>query len=320
MISCVVFLLFGIFLNPATAQTKISLASTLPNTGLNKVVVDTFVAEMKKAAPDLTIDLFMDGKLGGEKELLEMLKLGETQIQIGTLHSTVYFSELDATSVPYLFPNYATIRAFLSGPIGERMNQALLQKGNGVFLGVFDMGSRWTTSNKKFETLEELKGIKIRIAEIPIWIKVWSGIGATVTPMPAPDVYSALKTGVIDAQDNMLSNILGRKIYEAQKFLINTQHMQTYNTIMAQKTFWNKLTPERKKTFQNAIDVATKAGDDQTKAENERIVKKLQEFGLTLVQPKPEFRTKALPVIEKVAKEILAPGVYDEALKAAAKR
>ena len=300
----------------AGAQTKIVFSSTLPATGLNKVVVDTFVSELKKSAPDMVVDLFMDGKLGGEKELLEMLKLGEIHLQMGTLQTTQYHPELDAPSVPYLFPDYASIKRFLAGPIGDKMNQALLQKGNAVYLGIYSQGSRWTTCNKKFETLDELKGIKMRVSEIPIWLKVWSALGAVVTPIPAPEVYSALKTGVVDGQDNMLSNILGRKIYEAQKFLINTSHLQAYVTIMSQKAFWGKLTPQKQTAIKNAVAVATKAGDDQVTQENEQIIKKLQELGLTLVQPKPEFREKARPIVESIAKQTLAPGVYEEALKA----
>lgn len=314
-----VLVILGIMLGHAymvNAQTKIVFSSTMPGTGLNKVVVDTFVSELKKSAPDMVVDLFLDGKLGGEKELLEMLKLGEVHIQMGTLHTTQYHPELDAPSIPYLFPDYASINRFLAGPIGDKMNQALLQKGNGVYLGIYSQGSRWTTSNKKFETLEELKGVKMRIAEIPIWLKVWSALGAVVTPIPAPEVYSALKTGVVNGQDNMLSNILGRKIYEAQKYLINTSHLQAYVTIMAQKTFWGKLTPQKQTAIRNAVGVATKVGDETVTKENERIIKKLQELGLTLVQPKPEFRVKALPIIESIAKQTLAPGVYEEALRA----
>jgi TRAP-type transport system periplasmic protein len=317
MVFALLIIIVFVGFSSAIAQSKIVFSSTMPGTGLNKVVVDTFVSELKKSAPDMVVDLFLDGKLGGEKELLEMLKLGEIDIQMGTLHTTQYHPELDAPNVPYLFPDYASIKRFLAGPIGEKMNQILLLKGNAIYLGIYSQGSRWTTSNKKFETVEELKGIKMRISELPMWLKVWSGLGATVTPIPAPEVYSALKTGVVDAQDNMLSNILGRKIYEAQKFLINTSHLQSYVTIMAQKKFWEKLTPQKQTAIRNAVDVATKVGDDQVTQQNEEIVKKLQDLGLILVQPKPEFRVKALPIIEPIAKQTLAPGVYEEAVRAA---
>lgn len=309
-------LIAGLATTPAFAQNKYSLASAVPNTGVNKVVVDTFIAELKKSEPDITIDTFLDGKLGGEKELLEMLKLGETQFQMGVIHSALYYPELDATLVPYLFPDYASIERFLSGPIGEKMNRTLLQKGSAVFLGTYYQGPRWSTSNKKFETLDDLKGIKVRMPEIPLWIKIWGGMGATISPIPSPEVYSALKTGVIDAQENMLSNILGRKIYEAQKYLINTAHQQAYVTVMAQKDFWAKLPEQKQKSIRAAMEVATKAGTEATLKTNVEIVAKLQAAGLELVQPKPEFRTKAMPIIEAAAKATLAPGVYEAAVAA----
>jgi len=304
---------------PAHAQ-KISLASTAPYTGVNKTYVDAFVAEMKTRVPGMTIDLFLEGKLGGEKELLEQLKLGETHIHLGVIHSALYYPELDATLMPYLFPDYASIQRYLAGPMGAKMNEALERKGGGIYLGTFYQGPRWTTSNKSFATLDELKGVKIRMPEIPIWIKIWGGLGAVITPIPSPEVYSALKTGVVDAQENMLSNILGRKIYEAQKFLIATRHQQAYTTTIAQRNWFRKLPADQQAALRAASAAADKAASEQAIEENASTVKKLQDFGLTLVEPKPEFRAKAMPVIEKVAKDVLAPGAWEAAVAAIEKK
>lgn len=316
-VRCLVLAAALIAVGPAIAQSKYTFASSVPNTGVNKVVVDTFIAELAKSEPDVEIDTFLDGKLGGEKELLEQLKLGETQFHMGVIHSSQYYPELDATLVPYLFPDYAGIQRFLAGPIGDKMNRALLQKGNAVFLGTYYQGPRWSTSNKKFQTLDELKGVKVRMPEIPLWIKIWGGMGATITPIPSPEVYSALKTGVIDAQENMLSNILGRKIYEAQKYLIDTAHQQSYVTVMAQKDFWAKLPEQKQKAIRAAMEIATKAGTEAALKTNVKIVGQLQAAGLELVEPKPEFRDKAMPIIEAAAKATLAPGVYEAAIAAA---
>ena len=204
----------------AEARSRYVLASALPNSGLTRIFLDTFLAEMRQRAPAITIDLALDGRLGGEAELVDQLKAGEHELHLGVLHSAIHYPELDATLVPYLFPDYPSVERFLAGPVGRRMADALARRGQAVGLGTWDMGQRWTTSAKRFETVEELHDVKIRMPEIPLWIKVWGGMGAAVAPIAAPEVPAALRAGTVDAQENVLSNILGRRLYETQAFLI----------------------------------------------------------------------------------------------------
>ncbi|MEF2553145.1 TRAP transporter substrate-binding protein [Aurantimonas sp. A2-1-M11] len=304
-----------VFAGCVSAQT-VTLASTVPDNGVNKVVVEALKEELSNAAPDMTLDIFLDGTLGGENELIDLVRIGETQLHMGVIHASEYFPELDATLVPYLLPDYESVKRFLEGPIGEKMKTALEEKGNAKFLGTYYQGARWATSNKAFTTLPELNGIKIRMPEIPLWIDIWSGMGAVTTPMPSPEVFSALQTGVIDAQENMLSNIYGRKIYEVQDYLIATRHQQSYVTVMANLDFWNDLDEPQQQALQTAVDAATKAGSDAAVDENERIIGLIEDAGVEVVEPKPEFREKALPIIRTAADKVLAPGVYEAAIEA----
>ncbi|MCW7545775.1 TRAP transporter substrate-binding protein [Aurantimonas litoralis] len=307
---------FSMLLAGGVSAQTVTLASTVPDNGVNKVVVEALKAELATAAPDMTLDIFLDGTLGGENELIDLVRIGETQIHMGVIHASEYFPELDATLVPYLLPDYDSVQRFLDGPVGDKMKAALEEKGNAKFLGTYYQGARWATSNTAFTTLPELEGIKIRMPEIPLWIDIWSGMGAVTTPMPSPEVFSALQTGVIDAQENMLSNIYGRKIFEVQKYLIATRHQQSYVTVMANLDFWNGLDAAQQEALQSAIDAATEAGSDAAVEENKRIIGLIEAAGVETVEPKPEFREEALPVIKAAADKILAPGVYDAAIEA----
>jgi len=298
----------------AHAQTA-TLASTISNNGVNKIVVDTFRQELATRLPSVKLEIFLDGTLGGERELIELVKIGETQFHFGVIHSAQYFAELDATLIPFLFTDYESIQVFLAGPVGDRIKQVLEARGNAKFLGTYFQGARWTTSNRPFRTLDELKGIKIRMPEIPLWINVWSGLGAVTTPMAAPEVFSGLQTGVIDAQENTLSGIHGRRLYEVQKALINTQHLQAYTTFMVNLDFWKKLNASGQKAVQDAADVALKTATAAAQAENEETVKSIVAAGLQRVEVSQEFRRAAMPVVERAARRQLAPGVYEEALK-----
>lgn len=296
---------------------KVTLASSAPNSGINKVFIDKFTAEMESRAPGLDLEVFLDSQLGAERELIDLVRMGETSIHMGVIHSSQYYPELDATLVPYLFQSYDAVKKFLAGPIGKKMDEALLQKGNAVRLGYYYQGARWTsTKSKSFETVDQLKGVKIRMPKIPLWIDIWSGLGATIAPMPSKEVFSAMQAGVIDAQENMLSNIWGRRLYEVSDYLIATKHQQSYITVMANQKFWSKLSDAERAAIQGAVDAATQAADDAASALNDKIVKDITAKGVKLVEPKPAFREAALPVVEKAARETLAPGVWDEAVKA----
>ncbi|EPX76806.1 putative extracellular solute-binding protein [Salipiger mucosus DSM 16094] len=299
---------------PAGAQT-ITLASTVPDEGINTVMVETLSSELEERLPDANLDIFLDGTLGGERELIDLVRIGETQIHMGVIHASEYFPELDATLVPYLFPDYGSVQAFLGSETGDRLKAALEERGNAKFLGTYYQGSRWATSNTAFRTLEDLESIKIRMPEIPLWIDIWSGLGAITTPMPSPEVFSALQTGVIDAQENMLSNIWGRNIYEVQDYIVATQHQQSYVTVMANLDFWDSLTGEQQEALQAAIDAATAAATDAAVEENEEILQKIEDAGLEYVEPAPEFREKAMPVIREAASGILEEGIYEAAVK-----
>lgn len=302
----------------AHADSKITLASSAPNTGINKVFVDTFVADLKTRASDIKVEVFMDSQLGAERELIDLVRIGETTMQMGVIHSSQYYPELDATLVPYLFQTYDGVKAFLAGPNGQKMSEALKAKGNAVVLGYYYQGARWTTTRgRSFSNVEELKGLKIRMPKIPLWINIWSGLGATIAPMPSKEVFSAMQAGVIDAQENMLSNIWGRRIHEVSEFLVATKHQQSYITVMINQDFWKGLTDTQRKAVQAAVDKGTAAADAEAAKVNDKIIADIQAAGVKLVTPAPEFRKAALPIVEKAARDILAPGVWEEAVKAA---
>ncbi|MES1923963.1 TRAP dicarboxylate transporter subunit DctP [Salinisphaera sp. T31B1] len=302
---------------PAAQAKTVTIASSAPNSGINKVFVDTLVSELGKRTPELDTETFLDSQLGAERELIDLVRFGETTIHMGVIHSAQYYPELDATLIPYLFQDYASVKRFLAGPYGQKMEAALRQRGNAVTLGYYYLGARWTTTRgRAFRTVDELKGLKIRMPKIPSWIDIWSGLGATITPMPSKEVFSAMQAGVIDAQENMLSNIWGRRIYEVSDYLVATKHQQSYITVMINQDFWNDLSAEQQTAVQASVDAASQAADNKAFEYNKKIIADIEASGVELVEPDPSFRKDALPVVKKVADGILADGVWDAAVAA----
>ena len=301
---------------PAEAPARPLLASAMANAGLTRIFVDALLAEMRGRLPAVTLDISLDGRLGGETDLIDMLKAGEHDLHIRVIHGAVYYPELDATLVPWLFPDYPSVERFLAGPVGRRMADALARRGNAVLVGTYDMGPRWTTASRRIETLDDLRGIKIRMPEVPLWIKIWGGMGAAVTPIAAPEVPGALRAGAVDAQENTLSNIVGRRAHDGQRYLIETAHQHGYASVLANRAFWHKLPAERRRQLQDAIDRASDAATDAVRTENARLLAQVEAGGIIRLQPRPEFRQKAMPIVDKAVRETLAPGIYEAALAA----
>ncbi len=302
----------------ASKVLELSFATTMNDSGVDKLLTQKFkekVKELSKGTMD--VKLYMGGQLGGEKEALELMKRGELDMGYNVVQASLYYPDLDATQVPFLFPDLESIERFMAGPIGQKIKDVLVEKGGMMWLGIHGYGSRATTSNRRFKNPQEMKGLKLRLPEIPIWIAVWKELGALPTPIPAPDIMMALKTGVVDAQENFLTNIAGRKMWEAQKYLILTNHVElVQNWLMSKKT-WDKLTPEQRSVVQQAFKEAITYLKPLVKEENQRFIEEAKKNGMEVIVPNREaFVKKAAPAIEKVVKEKLAPGVYEEALRA----
>lgn len=261
----------------------------------------------------ITVKLFPGAVLGGEKDNIEQIKTGEIQMSIfGDILTSQYAPQYDATVVPFIFPDMESVYKYWNGPFGERIKQELEQKGNILLIGLQRRGARELTINKEVKTPEDLKGVKIRVPEIPTWVTVWKSLGTLPTPIAWNEVYSSLQLKVVDAQENPYENIYTAKLYEVQKYTIKTDHLYNLFHIVINKDFFNSLKPEYQKIIQDAINDATKWGDEQMKTRDAELEQKLKDAGMKIVEvDKEAFRKAAIPGIKEVAKG-WAPGVWDE--------
>jgi TRAP-type C4-dicarboxylate transport system substrate-binding protein len=142
------------------------------------------------------------------------------------------------------------------------------------------------TVNKEVKTPEDLAGLKIRVPESPVFVKSWERLGAAPTPMAFGEVFTSLQQGVIDGQENPLSLIYNSKFNEVVKFLVKTEHVREPITVVISESKFKSLSPELQEALVNAAN-----GEGKTFANNEvtngdsEFLKKLQEGGMTLVEP-----------------------------------
>ncbi len=174
------------------------------------------------------------------------------------------------------------------------------------------------TANAKVIEPESLKGLKLRLPKNPDWIKVWEEFGVIPTPVPAPEMFLALQTGLVDAQENPFTAIHVRKLWEVQKYVVLTQHVVDFHITVISKTFLDKVSPEyREMILQAAKDMIEWQKDYVA---NDLIAKYRAEAeakGMEIVTPNRDaYRKIAMGAWAKL-KGQWEPWVYDQLLKEA---
>jgi tripartite ATP-independent transporter DctP family solute receptor len=312
-----------LLVSSAQAQKPIELAFALHTApgGPDHAAVQKFKEMVEsKSKNRLKVNIFPGAQLGGERDNLEQLKQGEVALtQSGDLTISLYAPEYGALIVPFVFPNVEAVFKAWDGWMGKEIRKAAMAKGKVHIVGIQRRGSRMLTAKKEIRTPDDLKGVKLRVPEIPDWVTVWKEMGALPTVVAWPEVFGALQTGVVDAQENPLYLIYTTKLYEVQSHVMLTAHVHAcFHWLMSDKVL-SSLPKDLQEIVLNSAKEAAAYGDRITKEQEEDFKKKLAEKGMKVVAVdiKP-FMAKAQPAIDKIRQK-WAKGVFEEVQKISGK-
>ncbi len=228
------------------------------------------------------VQVFPGSQLGNDRDMAEGMRLGSVDFSLNAGVLSNFVPSLGLLEIPYIFRDVTHMRAVLAGPIGDELAGSLLKSGIRV-LGWWERGPRQLTVNKPVAGIADVKGMKIRVPEIPVSVDAWRAFGTNPTPMAFGEVYTGLQQKVIDGQENPLAIIWSAKLYEVQKYLVRTNHVYGYVALaMSEKTF-QKLSPELRDSIQEAAREAT-AFENRLVWDNEQqLAKDLQAKGMQFV-------------------------------------
>jgi tripartite ATP-independent transporter DctP family solute receptor len=255
--------------------------------------------------------------MGDEKQTFELLSQGSVEFgAVGSGPISVFFPKYFINEVPYMFSSQDDFWKFWNGP-GKEL-AALMEKQRGVRTdGVVYRGARYLTSNTPVRTIADVKGLKMRLPPTKSWFKVWESLGAVPSTIAFSEVYLALKTGVVEAQENPPETILAYKFYEAQKYLIATEHVYAAAIVMSSAKWWATLSKDDQALFTKAMQEAMAVGNALTKNGDAEIVKKLQGLGMTLITvDKNAFKVAVRPAVDSLAKTDWDPAFYEKVKEA----
>lgn len=185
---------------------------------------------------------------------------------------------------PYIFRDWDHVKTvFLNSDILEKLDSNMPKQVGVRSLGWVPVGFREVTTNKEINSFADFKGLRLRVPNVPYCIWFAEGIGASPITMNFSELFTALEQGMVDAQENPYNTIVASKVYEAQKYLVETSHMFTGNAVYINEKKWNSLSAAQQEIVQASMDQAIEFSFELA-LDNEKAAKKiLTDAGLTII-------------------------------------
>ncbi|MDT8284101.1 MAG: TRAP transporter substrate-binding protein [Thermovirgaceae bacterium] len=252
----------------------------------------------------IKVTIFPNATLGDERTLLERMKMGIVDAGIITSGPIINFvPQFGVIDLPFLFSSPEHAYKVLDGPIGQSLFSKLEEQGlKGLAWG--ERGFRNLTNSKRpVETPGDIKGLKIRVMQNPVYVDSFKALGANAVPMAWTEALTALQQGTVDGQENPLNVIVSFKLYESQKYMTITRHAYAPAPIIMSMLTWKKLSADQQQAVLKAAQEAV-VFERNFNNENEKSwVKELQGKGMVVSTPdlKP-FLEAVKPVYDAYGK------------------
>jgi tripartite ATP-independent transporter DctP family solute receptor len=274
----------GLAIAPASAQTKVKWGHVYETSEpFHTESVWAGQEFAKRTNGKYQIEVFPASQLGKETDINQGLSLGSVDIIIsGSSFAARAFPPIGVTYYPFTFRDSDHLLAYTKSDIFKELTKGYEDKTGHRITAVTYYGIRHTTSNKAFKTCAEMKGLKIRVPDVPAYLAMPRSCGANTTPIAFAEVYLALQNGTVEAQENPLTTIEAKKFYEVQKHIILTGHIVDHlNTVVA-KGFWEKLSPDEQKILTEVTQEAAARATAKIKADEVKLVQFFKDKGLTI--------------------------------------
>lgn len=243
----------------------------------------------------MKIQVYANSVLGGDRELLESCKDGDIPFVVqNTAPQVAFMPEVAVFDLPEAFSSIEEARKAVDRKVFFDQMKAVYKKSGYQLMVYADQGFRVLTSNKPIARVADLKNIKIRTMENSNHIAFWKALGTNPTPMTFSEVYIGLQQGTIDAQENAIENIVSNKLYEQQKYLVETNHLPHYISLIISDQFYQGLSKEDQAILDEAAQTAkvyARQIADERSADRLKIVK---DNGLQIIPFSNDLRDEML--------------------------
>ncbi|MBI1779598.1 MAG: TRAP transporter substrate-binding protein [Proteobacteria bacterium] len=308
----------------ARAQTKLTFSHHVPTNHILHEAAERFAKRVSELTQgQVTVEVRPASQLFNLRTSAEALQLGTLDFAWTDLGSLANWQPyLGFTSVPFLFNDFDHAFKVLYGPIGEQVRKEVLEKLGIDILSLGASGFRIFVLKKPVHMADDLKGMKLRVPEIPVYVDMARALGTNPTPIPAGEIYTALQTGVVDGMEGPPDFVETGKLFEVGGYATRTYHIMTEVSLMASAKRLGALPPAHQKAVR---DAAVEVVQGWYKQENLKAQESSMQIlrGKLKMDEKPDiasFRAKMGPVIDSFVAKVGPKGrEYVDAVLAAGK-
>ncbi|MDO5624094.1 MAG: TRAP transporter substrate-binding protein [Pseudomonadota bacterium] len=312
---------------PIWAQDiKARMGTSLPDSHPQTLGARKF-AELaaQKSQGRIRITVFSAGQLGSDQQMQSALRGGTQEF---TAPSTATLANLDKAfgilGTPFAFTSPAQADAVLDGPFGQSLLERLPAVGM-VGLAFWENGFRHLSNSRRpVARLEDMRGLKVRTMQNALYIDMFRGLGANAVPMAVTELFTALETRAVDAQENPYTVVHAQKFYDVQKYLSATGHAYDALVLVVSRKFWDGLPAADQALLREAAREATLHQRQTSRQLNARLRQELIGLGMQVNDVSPPERERMRVALQGVIdKHAAASGAdvaarFQQALAAAA--
>ena len=278
---------------PAMAQTKLKWAHVYETSEPFHTSSVWAAGEIaKRTNGRYTIEVYPASQLGKETDINQGLSLGSIDMIIsGSSFAAKSYPPIGVTYYPFTFRDATHLLAYTKSDVFKELAKGYADKTGHQIIAVTYYGVRHTSSNRAIKSCGDMKGLKIRVPDVPAYLAMPRACGANTAPIAFAEVYLALQNGTVEAQENPLTTIEAKKFYEVQKHIVLTGHIVDHlNTVISQQ-LWAKLSDEDKKIFTDVAQEASAKASAEIQVNEGKLVEVFKQKGLTVTEvDKNEFR------------------------------
>ena len=270
---------------PALAQQKLKWAHVYETSEPYHTESVWAAQEIKRRTNGkFDIEVFPASSLGKETDINQGMLLGTVDMIIsGPSFAARSYPRLGIAYYPFIFRDADHLIAYSKSPVFAEMVEEFRKKTGIQITAYTYYGARQTTSNRPFSDCAGMKGLKIRVPDVPAYTATPKSCGANPTPIAFAEVYLALQNGTVEAQENPLTTIEAKKFYEVQKAIMMTSHIVDGLTTQVAPHVWNKLTPDEQKIFVEVTREAAARATDKIKKREAELTEEFRKKGLQIV-------------------------------------
>lgn len=278
---------------------------------------ELFAKEVKeKSGGKIEVSLYPSAQLGDDRAMLKQLKDGALDFTFAeSARFQLFYPEAAVFALPYVITDYAVAqKALHDTKFGQELIQKMDKDLGVTLLAQAYNGTRQTTANRAINSIEDMKGLKLRVPNAATNLAYAKYVGASPTPMAFSEVYLALQTNAVDGQENPLATVQAQKFYEVQKYLAMTNHILNDQLYLVSNETYQDLPEDLQKVVKEAAEDAAKYHTQLFVDGEKDLVSFFEKQGVTVTHPDlAPFKAAMKPYYAEFVKETSAKG--EEALK-----